>query len=98
MKKNACPFKVDNLVRLCEGVYLPGDELQIHSVKPSIDNNKQNAIVIMYSNAESNGYKNAICIAEPSKVKEFIQLLDEQIALQCGGPLSDPNVVMWMKK
>lgn len=85
------------LIRLCSNVYLSSDNLQIYSVKPSCDNNRRHTLVVTYSNDETNNSKTNFYLEDSSDKEEFLNLLDEQIKLQQDGPLSDPNVVRWMK-
>lgn len=82
------------LVRFCSCVYLSSDELVIHSVLPSLDNNRRGALVVTYSNVEHPSKTN-FYLEDTADKKEFLDLLDKQIALQ-SGPMSDPNIVKWM--
>jgi hypothetical protein len=87
------PLFKANLVKLCDFLYVSPNGLTIHCVRPSMDNYH---LVVEYSTDES-PIKLCVTLKDSKDIKQFLTLLNEQIALQSSGPLSDPNVIKWMK-
>jgi hypothetical protein len=83
------PLFKAQLIKLCDSLYVSPNGLTIHCVRPSVDNFN---LVVIYSTDESPS-KLCVTLKDPRDIKQFLTLLDEQLALQQRDPLSDPNVV-----
>jgi hypothetical protein len=92
MQKQKPLFKA-KLVKLCDSLYVSPNGLTIHCVRPSMDSCFH--LVVDYSTDESPS-KLCVVLKDSTNIKQFTTLLEEQIALQQSGPLSDPNIVKWI--